>query len=118
MVWKLCGIWVALNWRDYRQYRAARMAGIPVILDGFATTVAEPLHHDNPSMLGHCRIGHLSADPPHGRLAPKSTQTPLDFGMFAWEATGAALALSIVKSAVASFAVMGDNCETPALTAQ
>ena len=99
---------------------AARMAGIPVILDGFATTVAAAcLHHDNPSMLAHCRIGHLSGEPPHGRLAQNLTQTPLlDFGMQHGEATGAALALSIVKSAVASFAVMGDNCETPALTAQ
>jgi nicotinate-nucleotide--dimethylbenzimidazole phosphoribosyltransferase len=45
---------------------AARMEGIPVIIDGFvATAAAAVLHAANPKALDHCLIGHVSAEPAH-----------------------------------------------------
>ncbi|MDW3205089.1 MAG: nicotinate-nucleotide--dimethylbenzimidazole phosphoribosyltransferase [Alphaproteobacteria bacterium] len=82
---------------------AARMGRIPVILDGYAcTAAAAALYRADPQALDHCVVGHLSAEPAHARLCEAIGKKPiLDLGMRLGEASGAALALSVVKSAVA-----------------
>ncbi|MEQ8831114.1 MAG: nicotinate-nucleotide--dimethylbenzimidazole phosphoribosyltransferase [Alphaproteobacteria bacterium] len=87
---------------------AARMGRIPVILDGYACTAAAAvLFRADPRALDHCVVGHLSAEPAHARLCKAIGMQPiLDLGMRLGEASGAALALSVVKSAVACHAGM------------
>jgi nicotinate-nucleotide--dimethylbenzimidazole phosphoribosyltransferase len=80
---------------------AARMEGIPVIIDGFvATAAAAVLHAANPKALDHCLVGHVSAEPGHIRVLENIGKTPLlALGMRLGEGTGAALAAGIVKAA-------------------
>ena len=82
---------------------AARAARIPVLLDGYICTAAvAPLFAAEPSLLDHCLIGHASAEPGHAKLVQAMGKTPvLDFEMRLGEGTGAALALGIVRSALA-----------------
>ncbi len=82
---------------------AARATGIPVLLDGFICTAAvAPLVAVSPSLIDHCMIGHASAEPGHARLTLAMDKPPvLDFAMRLGEGTGAALALGIVRSALA-----------------
>ncbi len=82
---------------------AARAASIPVLLDGYiCTAAAAPLFAADPTLLDHCLIGHASAEPGHTRLTRAMGKPPvLDFAMRLGEGTGAALALGIVKSALA-----------------
>ncbi|WP_417209821.1 nicotinate-nucleotide--dimethylbenzimidazole phosphoribosyltransferase [Antarctobacter sp.] len=82
---------------------AARMARIPVLLDGFICTAAvTPLHAANPDLLAHCLIAHQSREPGHRRLAEAMGKAPLlDLGMALGEGSGAALALPILKGALA-----------------
>ncbi len=82
---------------------AARAASIPVLLDGYICTAAvAPLVATSPSLLDHCLVGHASAEPGHARLTLAMDKQPvLDFAMRLGEGTGAALALGIVRSALA-----------------
>ncbi len=82
---------------------AARAARVPVILDGFICTAAAAcLHAADPHLLAHCLVGHASAEPGHRRLLAALGQTPvLEFDMRLGEGTGAALALGILRSALA-----------------
>lgn len=87
---------------------AARMGRVPVILDGYAcTAAAATLYRADPTALDHCLVGHLSAEPAHARLCAALGKAPLvDLGMRLGEASGAAVALSLVKAAVACHAGM------------
>jgi len=82
---------------------AARQASIPVLLDGYICTAAvAPLFGANPDLLAHCMVGHKSAEPGHARLTEAMGKTPiLDFSMRLGEGSGAALALGVVRSALA-----------------
>lgn len=82
---------------------AARAASIPVLLDGYICTAAvAPLFGADPQLLAHCLVGHASAEPGHRRLVAAMNKEPiLDFSMRLGEGTGAALALGIVRSALA-----------------
>lgn len=82
---------------------AARAARIPVLLDGFICTAAvAPLFKIDPRLLDHCLIGHLSAEAGHRRLADALGRRPLlDLDMRLGEGTGAALALTVVRAALA-----------------
>ena len=82
---------------------AARLAGVPVILDGYiCSAAAAPLHALTAHALDHCLVAHMSAEPGHARLVAKLEKTPLlDLGLRLGEGTGAALALSVVKGALA-----------------
>ncbi|MHA6345029.1 nicotinate-nucleotide--dimethylbenzimidazole phosphoribosyltransferase [Roseivivax sp. CAU 1761] len=82
---------------------AARMARIPVILDGYICTAAvAPLFAAAPGALDHCLVGHQSAEPGHRRLLDRLGKTALlDLGMALGEGTGAALALSVLRGALA-----------------
>jgi nicotinate-nucleotide--dimethylbenzimidazole phosphoribosyltransferase len=82
---------------------AARARGVPVLLDGFICTAAvAPLWATDPELLAHCLAGHLSPEPGHAAMLARMGMTPiLDLGMRLGEGTGAALALQIVRSALA-----------------
>ena len=82
---------------------AARLAGIPVLLDGYICTAAvAPLHAASPALLDHCLVAHKSAEPGHAKLCEAMGKTPvLDLGMALGEGTGAALALNVLRGAVA-----------------
>ena len=82
---------------------AAREASIPVLLDGFiCTAAAAPLFGTSKNSLDHCLFGHLSAEPGHRLLLEAMGKSAiLDLNMRLGEGTGAALALSILKGAIA-----------------
>ena len=82
---------------------AARLGRIPVVLDGFASTAAAAvLFAADPHALDHCVVGHVSAEPGHRRLLEQIGQRPLfDLGMRLGEASGATLALGVLKAAIA-----------------
>ena len=92
---------------------AARMARTPVLLDGFTcTAAASVLHALDPRALDHCLIGHVSAEPGHRRLLDRlGRDAILDLGMRLGEASGAALAIHVVKAAVACHADMATFAE-------
>jgi nicotinate-nucleotide--dimethylbenzimidazole phosphoribosyltransferase len=87
---------------------AARTQRVPVVLDGFAATCAAAvLHKVGPGAVDHCIAGHLSPEPGHARLLAAMGKRPLlDLGMRLGEGTGAALAVQIIKAAVACHAGM------------
>ncbi|MDG1352881.1 MAG: nicotinate-nucleotide--dimethylbenzimidazole phosphoribosyltransferase [Sulfitobacter sp.] len=80
----------------------ARSLRIPVILDGFICTAAAAcLEHTRKGALDHCVAGHLSAEGAHGRLLDALDKQPLlSLGLRLGEASGGALAISIVKAAL------------------
>jgi nicotinate-nucleotide--dimethylbenzimidazole phosphoribosyltransferase len=82
---------------------AARRARVPVVLDGYATTAAAAvLFKLDPRALDHCIVAHRSAEPGHTRLLETLGKKPLlDLGMRLGEASGATLALFILKAALA-----------------
>jgi nicotinate-nucleotide--dimethylbenzimidazole phosphoribosyltransferase len=82
---------------------AARAERIPVILDGFiCTAAAAVLHAADPALLEHCLVGHASAEPGHRKLLSAIGKRPvLEFDMRLGEGSGAALALGIVRAALA-----------------
>jgi len=82
---------------------AARLGRVPVVLDGFASTAAAAvLYAADRHALDHCLVGHVSAEPGHRRLVDRIGQEPLfDFGMRLGEASGATLALAVLKAAAA-----------------
>lgn len=82
---------------------AARAARVPVVLDGFICTAATaPLFAAAPAFLDHCVIGHASREPGHTRLCAKMGKPPvLSLDMALGEGSGAALALSVLRGALA-----------------
>lgn len=88
---------------------AARVRRIPVLLDGFVSCAAAAVLHaarpdgaDRSGGLGHCLAAHVSAEPGHRRLLAQLGLDPLlDLQMRLGEASGAALALLLVRAALA-----------------
>jgi len=79
----------------------ARQKRVPVILDGFVSCAAAAvLHRASPGALDHCVVGHVSSEAGHRRLLEALGKQPLlDLGMRLGEASGAALALALVRAA-------------------
>jgi nicotinate-nucleotide--dimethylbenzimidazole phosphoribosyltransferase len=92
---------------------AARRARVPVLLDGYATTVAASvLAKADPHALDHCLVAHCSVEPGHRKLLVRLDKAPLfDLGMRLGEASGATLAIGIVKAAVACHSSMATFAE-------
>ena len=92
---------------------AARRARVPVLLDGYATTVAASvLKALDPHALDHCLVAHCSAEPGHRRLLQRLEMPPLfDLGMRLGEASGATLAIALVKAALACHTGMATFAE-------
>lgn len=82
---------------------AARMAKVPVVLDGFAcTAAASVLYHYDCHALDHCIVSHLSTEPGHRLLLSKIGQSAvLDLQLRLGEGTGAALMIPLIKAALA-----------------
>lgn len=92
---------------------AARCARIPVLLDGFVSTAAAaPLAKLRADTLAHAIVGHASAEAGHRALLGALDQQPLlDLGMRLGEASGAALAVLILRAALACHAGMATFAE-------
>jgi len=82
---------------------AARHHRIPVILDGFICSAAAAcLEKASPGALEHTVAGHLSAEGAHERLLNALEKRPLlSLGLRLGEGSGAALAIGVLKGAVA-----------------
>lgn len=83
---------------------AARLHKIPVVLDGYVTGAAAlVLHAMQEGALDHCVTGHCSAEPPHRQLLTHFGMEPLlNLGMRLGEGSGAALAVPLLRAAVAT----------------
>lgn len=92
---------------------AARSLRIPVILDGFiCTAAAAVLYKAADGALDHTVAGHLSAEGAHRRLLDAIGKEPiLQLGLRLGEGSGGALAISIVKAAVACHSGMATFAE-------
>lgn len=92
---------------------AARMQGIPVILDGFICSIAAAcLAGEHPEALDHCVAGHVSAEGAHGAVLSRLGKTPiLSMGMRLGEGSGAALAIGVLKGAIACHSGMSTFAE-------
>jgi len=82
---------------------AARLRKTPVMLDGFVVcSAAAALQALDPSALDHCLAGHVSAERAHREVLKRLGKAPLlDLGMRLGEGSGAAVAVGVVKAAVA-----------------
>jgi nicotinate-nucleotide--dimethylbenzimidazole phosphoribosyltransferase len=92
---------------------AARRHQIPVLLDGFVATAAIlPLVRLEPRILDHCRAGHVSAESGHRALLRELGLEPLlDLNMRLGEASGAAVAVLLLRAALACHAGMATFAE-------
>jgi nicotinate-nucleotide--dimethylbenzimidazole phosphoribosyltransferase len=79
-----------------------------IVVDGFTVTVAALLAaRIEPRVLDYCVFGHCSAERAHRALLTYLKVEPLlDLGMRLGEGSGAAIALSLVRAAVALFSQM------------
>ena len=82
---------------------AARKQNIPVLLDGFVSTVAAaPLKKLRGDGLDHAVAGHLSAEAGHRALLDELGLVPLlQLDMRLGEASGAAVAVALLRAALA-----------------
>ncbi|RDD63191.1 nicotinate-nucleotide--dimethylbenzimidazole phosphoribosyltransferase [Ferruginivarius sediminum] len=92
---------------------ACRLARTPVLLDGFACTAAAAvLYRIDPRLLDHCMAAHISAERGHRPLLEAIGKRPLlDLDMRLGEASGATLAISLLKAACACHVGMATFAE-------
>ncbi len=92
---------------------AARRNRIPVLLDGFVATAAVvPLTRLDAAMLDHCRAGHVSAEQAHRALLRELGLDPLlDLNMRLGEASGAGVAILLLRAALACHSGMATFAE-------
>jgi len=92
---------------------AARHRRVPVMLDGFICTAAvAPLARLHPGALDHTQVAHVSAEMGHRDLAAELGKAPLlDLGMRLGEGSAAALAVSLLRAAVACHTGMATFAE-------
>lgn len=92
---------------------AARFHRIPVILDGFICCAAAAcLQAVNAKALDHCMAGHQSAEGAHAALLDRLRLTPLlSLNLRLGEGSGAALAIQVVKAAIACHSGMATFAE-------
>jgi nicotinate-nucleotide--dimethylbenzimidazole phosphoribosyltransferase len=92
---------------------AARHHQIPVLLDGFVATAAiVPLTRIAASIVDHCRAGHVSAESGHRALLRELDLDPLlDLNMRLGEASGAGVAILLLRAAIACHAGMATFAE-------
>lgn len=83
---------------------AARHQRVPVLLDGYVTTAAAALlHRLRPNALDHCMAAHCSAEQAHSDVLVRLKLRPLlTLDLRLGEATGAALAVNLVRAAAAT----------------
>jgi nicotinate-nucleotide--dimethylbenzimidazole phosphoribosyltransferase len=73
------------------------------VLDGFVSTAAAaPLKKLDPQALAHVLAGHVSAEAGHRKLLDELGLSPLlDLGMRLGEGSGAAIAVLVLRAALA-----------------
>ena len=81
---------------------AARVSGVPVLLDGFTSTAsAATLTIFKKDILDHCLVSHLSTEPGHKGIVSYLKKEPiLDLNLRLGEGSGGAVAALIIKSAI------------------
>ncbi len=91
----------------------ARILSVPVVLDGFiCTAAAGVLECAAPGALDHCVAGHVSAEQGHARMLERLGKEPLlSLGMRLGEGSGAALAIGVLRGAVACHSGMATFTE-------
>ncbi|MDG1130459.1 MAG: nicotinate-nucleotide--dimethylbenzimidazole phosphoribosyltransferase [Paracoccaceae bacterium] len=91
----------------------ARHLRIPVLLDGFICTAAAAcLDAAQPGALDHCLAAHVSAESGHAPLLAHLGKAPiLSLGLRLGEGSGAALAIGVIKGAVACHSGMATFAE-------
>ncbi len=91
----------------------ARALHIPVILDGFiCCAAAATLHAVADDALDHCVAGHLSAEDAHRYLLEQLDKEPLlSLGLRLGEGSGGALAIGVLKAAIACHSGMATFAE-------
>lgn len=92
---------------------AARALRIPVILDGFICSAAAAcLAKTDAAALDHCVAGHQSAEGAHPKLLEALGKAPLlSLGLRLGEGSGAALAIQVLKGAIACHSGMATFAE-------
>jgi nicotinate-nucleotide--dimethylbenzimidazole phosphoribosyltransferase len=92
---------------------AARHKGIPVLLDGFVcTAAAAPLQKLRADALNHALAGHVSTEAGHRMLLDELGLAPLlDLGMRLGEGSGAAVAVLLLRAALACHTGMATFAE-------
>ncbi|WP_278921152.1 MULTISPECIES: nicotinate-nucleotide--dimethylbenzimidazole phosphoribosyltransferase [Pseudophaeobacter] len=92
---------------------AARVLHIPVILDGFICCAAAAcLLRTDPGALDHAVAGHESAESAHPALLKQLGKAPLlSLGLRLGEGSGAALAIQVLKGAIACHSGMATFAE-------
>jgi nicotinate-nucleotide--dimethylbenzimidazole phosphoribosyltransferase len=92
---------------------AARHLRIPVLLDGFVCTAAvAPLIKLRADALAHALAGHVSAEAGHALLLEELELPPLlDLGMRLGEGSGAAVAVLVLRAALACHTGMATFAE-------
>ena len=92
---------------------AARQHRIPVILDGFiCSAAAAVLEKSVVGSLDHTVAGHLSAEGAHAKLLQELGKSPLlSLGLRLGEGSGAALAIGVLKGAIACHSGMATFAE-------
>ena len=91
----------------------ARVLRIPVILDGFiCTAAAAVLERAAPGALDHCVAGHVSAETAHAPMLVTLGKEPLlSLGLRLGEGSGAALAIAVLRGAIACHSGMATFAE-------
>ncbi|QPM90048.1 nicotinate-nucleotide--dimethylbenzimidazole phosphoribosyltransferase [Pseudooceanicola algae] len=91
----------------------ARVLGIPVLLDGFICCAAAAcLAAESPTALDHAVAGHASAESAHPALLEKLGKPPLlGLGLRLGEGSGAALAIPLIRAAIACLSGMATFAE-------
>jgi len=86
---------------------------VPVLLDGFVVCAAAAvLQALEPTALDHCLAAHVSAESAHAEVLRRLGKKPLlDLGMRLGEGSGAALAVGIVRGALACHVGMATFAE-------
>ncbi|MGH1421787.1 MAG: nicotinate-nucleotide--dimethylbenzimidazole phosphoribosyltransferase [Hyphomonas sp.] len=84
---------------------AARHQGIPVVLDGFATTIAAGVVHAiEPTAINHCLASHITRRPAHEAALERMGLTPLlQLEFQTGGGLGCATAIGLLKTACAPF---------------
>src|SRR5260221_9062408 len=115
----LTSVEAAWGWR-HRKPAASGGAGlvpgarrIPVLLDGFVCVAAvAPLAKLRADALDHALAAHVSAEAPHRMLLDELRLAPLlDLAMRLGEGSGAAVAVSVLRAALACHAGMATFAE-------
>jgi nicotinate-nucleotide--dimethylbenzimidazole phosphoribosyltransferase len=91
----------------------ARVARVPVVLDGYIVTAAAAiLHALDPLAIAHCIAAHVSPEGAHAEALIRLAKRPLlDLGMRLGEASGAAMAAGTIKAALACYQGMATFAE-------